>query len=170
MPRSTVPPRPAARPGAPASPNVTRIAARRLVAASACVAVLLAPAAAHAGGAGGGGLAWESPLQLVANSITGPVAGAVSLLGITVAGGMLIWGGELNEFVRRIVMVVLVIALIVGAASLLSALFGVGAVLPAAGESPAAHLAATVAQVSAAAVAVATLRRAQVRRRAARAA
>ena len=114
----------------PRRPASARSLARRAAGTLASATLLLAPAVAHAGGAGGGGLAWETPLQSIANSITGPVAGLISLLGISVAGGMLIWGGELNEFVRRLVMVVLVIALIVGAASLLSALFGVGAVLP----------------------------------------
>ena len=46
-----------------------------------------------------------------------------------VAGAMLIWGGEINEFARKLIMVVLVIALIVAATNLLSTLFGVGAVV-----------------------------------------
>lgn len=63
------------------------------------------------------------------NSITGPVAMVISLLGVTVAGGMLIFGGELGEFTRRIVMLVLVIGLLVSAASILSLLYGGGSAL-----------------------------------------
>jgi len=48
-----------------------------------------------------------------------------------VAGAMLVWGGEINEFARRIIMLVLVISLIVFSTQLLSTLFNVsGAVLP----------------------------------------
>jgi type IV secretion system protein VirB2 len=91
------------------------------------LAVLASEAAA---GTGGGGLPWESPLQTIADSISGPVAYAISLIGIVVAGAMLVWGGEINEFARRIIMLVLVISLIVFATQLLSTLFNVsGAVI-----------------------------------------
>ncbi len=70
------------------------------------------------------GMPWEDPLDTIMNSITGPVAMVISLLGVTVAGGMLIFGGELGEFTRRIVMLVLVIGLLVSAASILSLLYG----------------------------------------------
>jgi len=70
------------------------------------------------------GMPWEDPLDTIMNSITGPVAMVISLLGVTVAGGMLIFGGELGEFTRRIVMLVLVIGLLVSSASILSLLYG----------------------------------------------
>ncbi|ELU9701965.1 TrbC/VirB2 family protein [Geoalkalibacter halelectricus] len=75
------------------------------------------------------GMPWEDPLDTIMNSITGPVAMVISLLGVTVAGGMLIFGGELGEFTRRIVMLVLVIGLLVSAASILSLLYGGGSAL-----------------------------------------
>jgi type IV secretion system protein TrbC len=77
----------------------------------------------------GRGLPWETPLQTIRDSITGPVAYAISLMGIVVAGAMLIWGGEINEFVRRIIMLVLVISLIVAASNLLKTLFVSGAMI-----------------------------------------
>ena len=98
---------------------------------AACAAGLLPAREAHAavGGcsamqAGGGGsaLPWESPLCTIQESPTGPTAYAISLSGVAVAGGMLIFGGEINEFARRIVMLVLVIALLLGASSVLSTL------------------------------------------------
>lgn len=70
------------------------------------------------------GMPWEDPLDTVMNSITGPVAMVISLLGVTVAGGMLIFGGELGEFTRRMVMLVLVIGLLVSAAAILNLLYG----------------------------------------------
>jgi type IV secretion system protein VirB2 len=89
---------------------------------------VLAPEASA--GTGGGALPWESPLQTIADSISGPVAYAISLIGIVVAGAMLVWGGEINEFARRIIMLVLVISLIIFATQLLSTLFNVsGAVI-----------------------------------------
>ncbi len=69
------------------------------------------------------GLPWETPLQTLRDSIKGPVALAVSIIGIVVCGGMLIWGGEINEFARRGAMLVLVIALLVAADNVLSTLF-----------------------------------------------
>jgi type IV secretion system protein VirB2 len=92
------------------------------------LALLVSPAAASTGG---GSLPWETPLQTIADSITGPVAYAISLIGIVVAGAILVWGGEINEFARRMIMLVLVISLIVFATQVLSTLFNVsGAVLP----------------------------------------
>ena len=99
-----------------------------LIGAVLAILVLL-PDQAHASSSGGGGLEWETPLQKFGDSIKGPVAFVISLLGIVVTGAMLIWGGEINEFVRRFVMVILVISLLVFAASILSDLFGVGAVI-----------------------------------------
>lgn len=88
----------------------------------------LFPEAAQAS-TSGGGLEWESPLQKFGDSIKGPVAFVISLMGIVVCGAMLIWGGEINEFVRRFVMVILVISLLVFASSILSSLFGIGAII-----------------------------------------
>lgn len=82
----------------------------------------LAPVVAHASSSSSG-LPWETPLQTLQQSLSGPVAMAVSIIGIVVCGGMLIWGGEINEFARRGAMLVLVIALLVGSNSILSTLF-----------------------------------------------
>lgn len=78
---------------------------------------------AHASSATG--LPWESSLDTLRDSVTGPVAFSVSLLGIVVAGCMLIWGGEINQFAKSGAMIALVVALIVGAQNVLSTLFGV---------------------------------------------
>ena len=85
--------------------------------------------AATSCGSGGGGLPWESPLCKVSDSLSGPVAYAISLIGVVVTGAMLIFGGEINEFARRIIMLVLVVALIVSATNVLSGLFSSGAVI-----------------------------------------
>jgi type IV secretion system protein TrbC len=87
---------------------------------------LLLPVAAHAA-TGGGGLPWETPLQTLGNSISGPVAYGLSLIGLVVSGGVLIFmGGELNHFARIVVQVVLVISFIIAGKNTLST-FGWGA-------------------------------------------
>jgi type IV secretory pathway VirB2 component (pilin) len=101
----------------------------RTIALGCLLMACLTPEAAAS--TGGGSLPWETPLQTIADSISGPVAYAISLIGIVVAGAMLVWGGEINEFARRMIMLVLVISLIVFATQVLSTLFNVsGAVLP----------------------------------------
>jgi type IV secretion system protein VirB2 len=91
--------------------------------------ILLPDIAIAANSGGGGSLPWEGPLTKLSNSIKGPVAYAISLMGIVAAGAMLIWGGEINEFVRRIIMLILVISLIVFASNVLTTLFNSGAVI-----------------------------------------
>ena len=71
-----------------------------------------------------GMMPWERPLKKLMQSVTGPVAMAISLLGVAVCGGMLIFGGELGEFTRRAVMLVMVIALLTGSAGIITTLFG----------------------------------------------
>lgn len=97
---------------------------------TACMALLFEPSLADAS-TGGGSLPWETPLEAIRDSVTGPVAYAISLMGIVVAGAMLVWGGEIGDFVRRIIMLTLAISLIVFAANILATLFNVsGAVIP----------------------------------------
>lgn len=95
-------------------------------------------AAASAGS--GGSLPYESWLDSVQKSVTGPVAFALSIIGIVVAGGVLIFGGELNAFFRTLIFIVLVMALIVGAQNMMSGLFGRGAEIAAVLPNPAAVL------------------------------
>ena len=77
--------------------------------------------------AGTGSLPWERPMQTIATSLTGPVAYAIGLIGIAIAGGTMLWGGELTEFGRRACMIGLVVSVLVFAAPMLSAAFGVSA-------------------------------------------
>jgi type IV secretory pathway VirB2 component (pilin) len=88
--------------------------------------LLVAAGSAHAA-TGGAGLPWETPLTTLSNSVTGPVAYAVSLIGVVGAGGILIFaGGHVNEFLRAIFFCVLVISFIIAAKNTLTA-FGFAA-------------------------------------------
>ena len=78
-------------------------------------------------GSAAGTLPWEAPMQAIATSLTGPVAYAIGLIGIAIAGGTMLWGGELTEFGRRACMIGLVVSVLVFAAPMLSSAFGVSA-------------------------------------------
>ena len=88
---------------------------------------LLAPQHACASVGSGGSLPYEDWLTNLRNSVTGPVAFSLSIIGIVVAGGILIFGGELIGFFRTMIFIVFVIAVLVGAQNMLSTFFGRGA-------------------------------------------
>ncbi len=84
---------------------------------------LLLPEHAHAAGAGGS-LPWEGPIQTLTNSIKGPVAYGISLVAIVASGIALVFGAEISDFVRKMLMLTLVISIIVFATNFLSTMFG----------------------------------------------
>ena len=89
--------------------------------------VIALPHEAYAACTAGGGLPYESALTRLRASITGPVAFTLSLIGIVGAAGVLIFGGELTGFLRMMVFLVLLIAILVGAQNVLTTLFAAGA-------------------------------------------
>lgn len=81
----------------------------------------------YAAGAGGAGLPWEAPLTTLSNSVSGPVAYGLSILGIVGVGGFLIFaGGMLGDFLRAVLFVVLVISMVIAGKTTLTA-FGFAA-------------------------------------------
>jgi type IV secretory pathway VirB2 component (pilin) len=88
---------------------------------------MLLPEYAAASEGVGGTLPYESWLVNLRNSVTGPVAFSLSLIGIVVAGGVLVMGGDLSGFFRTLIFIVLVLALLVGAQNMMSNFFGRGA-------------------------------------------
>ncbi len=91
--------------------------------------ILFTSLCSFAANASSTGLPWESPLERIVDSITGPVAFGGSVLGIVVAGLTLVFGGEMDGFVQKIMMLALVVSVIVGAVNLLTMLFGVSGTL-----------------------------------------
>lgn len=81
--------------------------------------------AAFAGSAGQAGLPWEAPLKTLADSLTGPVALGISIIAMAAAGGTLIFGGELGDFARKALLLVLAISFLVFGAGFMEALFNV---------------------------------------------
>src|ERR1017187_5772260 len=100
-----------------------RTMSRVLMFTAALLTLAIQASAAPAGGT----LPWEAPMRAIATSLTGPVAYAVGLIGIAIAGGTMLWGGELTEFGRRACMIGLVVSVLVFAAPMLSSAFGVTA-------------------------------------------
>lgn len=113
-----------------AKPPITPSWWHSTVLALLAVAVLLAvdPGIAYASSTGGS-LPWDTPLTTLKNDITGSVAFTISLLAMVACGAALVFGGEIHEFIRRIIMLVLVASFIVGATNLASALGITGAIV-----------------------------------------
>ena len=89
---------------------------------------MLAAGAAQAGAAQN--LPWEAPVQTLVNSLTGPIALGIALVAFSASGWALVWGGELPDWGRKMLMVVLVVAAIVAAAGFINLLFpAAGAVI-----------------------------------------
>ncbi|THV19868.1 TrbC/VirB2 family protein [Peteryoungia ipomoeae] len=84
-----------------------------------CFTCIAAPALAGSGG----NLPWEAPLEQIQESITGPVAGYIALAAVAISGAMLIFGGELNDFARRLIYIVMVAGILLGATTIVG-LFG----------------------------------------------
>lgn len=102
-------------------PNIkNKSFAKRVAFATAWMAI--ATSRAFAGTATG--MPWESPLTTLKDSLSGPVAMAISIIAIVVCGCLLIFGGEIGDFAKKMILLVLVIAMIVAANSVLSTLFG----------------------------------------------
>jgi len=105
-------------------------AARTIKVRATALFTLASALALRANAATAGTLPWEKPMTAIATSLTGPVAYAIGLIGIAIAGGAMLWGGELTEFGRRACMIGLVVSVLVFAAPMLSSAFGVsGAVI-----------------------------------------
>ncbi|KPF41407.1 TrbC/VirB2 family protein [Rhizobium sp. AAP43] len=87
------------------------------------IAVYIAWMSGPAWAGSGGSLPWEGPLEQIQESITGPVAGYIALAAVAISGAMLIFGGELNDFARRLIYIVMVAGLLLGATTIVG-LFG----------------------------------------------
>ena len=75
----------------------------------------------------GGGLPFDGWLTKIQNSITGPFAFAAAIIGMTAAGATLIFGGDMNGFMKTLIFFVLVLAFVVAAQNTITAITGKGA-------------------------------------------
>lgn len=77
----------------------------------------------------GGGLPYESWLTKLMDSITGPFAFAVSIIGLVVGFTPLIFGFELGKFSLTLIGLVIVISFVVAAKNAFTAITGIGALI-----------------------------------------
>jgi type IV secretion system protein TrbC len=68
-------------------------------------------------------LPWDGPLEQLKDSLTGPVAKAIGVIALAASGGMLAFGGELSDFTKRMLMVVLALSVMLLANNFM-AMFG----------------------------------------------
>lgn len=90
--------------------------------------VTIAPMAAFAGSSQG--FEFESALEKLAGSLSGPVAKSIALIGIVVGAVGAIWGAEFGQTARMLFGVILIIGILCFAAPLLENVMGVkGAII-----------------------------------------
>ncbi|MGP5477591.1 TrbC/VirB2 family protein [Pseudomonas helleri] len=123
--------------------NITHVNAKTLVVTGLALMILiLGVEPAFAASTAGGGLPFDDWFTKVRASITGPFAFTASIIGIVGAGATLIFGGDMNGFLRTLIFVVLALAFVIAAQNTLAAITGQGAEITAAN-----HLAAKSADL-----------------------
>lgn len=97
---------------------------RGVILFAACAALIVClPDVAFAGTAGVG-MPYEGPLNRILASLTGPVAMTMSIVGVTLAGIGLIFGGSLDGFFKTLINMAFAISIVFGAATLITNVFG----------------------------------------------
>jgi len=71
----------------------------------------------------GSGLPWETPLQTINSSVSGPLAGSVATVGIVGGGCMMMFGSEMNHMLKTILNFACAGAVALGGAKIVSTLF-----------------------------------------------
>ena len=77
----------------------------------------------------GGGLPFDGWLTKLQSSVTGPFAFGAAIIGLVSCGATLIFGGDINGFMKTMLFFVLVLSLLVGAQNTLSVFGGTGALI-----------------------------------------
>lgn len=96
-----------------------------LIAAVALVGfVLLCPEHAHAMSPGGGGLPYETGLQRFVDSMLGPVATGMVLVGFLVGAWGFMTGGEMNMLVRSMLTMLISGSIMLAAKPFVQTMFG----------------------------------------------
>lgn len=83
-----------------------------------------ATALASNGGGQAGTLPWDNTLGALTGILSGSIAKYISIVAIFVAGLALIFGEDLGAFAKRLLMIVIAIAFLVGASSIATSFVG----------------------------------------------
>lgn len=110
----------------------TRVNSKAALAIGTALLMLMSAHPAFAASTAGGGLPFDDWFTTIRSSITGPFAFTASIVGLVGAGATLIFGGDMNGFLRTLIFIVLVLCFIVAAQNTLSAITGQGAEITAA--------------------------------------
>ena len=105
--------------------NLRATVVRRLTLAAAVFAATTMEAFASTSG----GLPWDTPIQMLQNDLTGPVATGISVIAFLAAGAALVFGEELGGIAKKAMFVVLGVAMIVMGNNFLAALGLSGALI-----------------------------------------
>ena len=73
----------------------------------------------------GPSMPWDDGLDKLVKNLTGKTALAIGVLAMFAAAAALVFGGEMSEFTRRIILMILAVALMVSGASLLNIFFDI---------------------------------------------
>lgn len=114
--------------------NTSRVNTKALLALGAALLLLVSAHPAFAASTAGGGMPFDDWFTKIRSSITGPFAFTASIVGIVGTGATLIFGGDMNGFLRGLIFIVLVLCFIVAAQNTLSAITGQGAEITVAHE------------------------------------
>ncbi len=87
--------------------------------------ILIQPAFAGTGPS----MPWDNGLDKLVKNLTGKTALAIGVLAMFSAASALVFGGEMSEFTRRMLLLVLLVAVMVSSTSLMNILFGVSGAL-----------------------------------------
>lgn len=92
------------------------------------IAAMLAAGTAFAGSSNG--LAFVDTLTKFSETLSGPFAKAIGIAGLVAIGAVMAFGGELSDFVKRLIYAVGAIAVMIGGTSLLNFIGGGGLEVP----------------------------------------
>src|ERR1700754_2006108 len=102
-------------------------ASRALLILGVVLLMLMVAHPAFASNTSGGGLPFDDWFTKIRQSVTGPFAFTVSIVGLVGAGATLIFGGDMNGFLRTLIFIVLVLCFLVAAQNTIAAITGQGA-------------------------------------------
>jgi type IV secretion system protein VirB2 len=102
-------------------------ASRALLVLGVALLLLIVAHPAFASNTSGGGLPFDDWFTKIRQSVTGPFAFTASIVGLVGAGATLIFGGDMNGFLRTLIFIVLVLCFLVAAQNTISAITGQGA-------------------------------------------
>lgn len=121
------------------------ISNRALFVLGVALLLLIVAHPAFASNTSGGGLPFDDWFTKIRQSVTGPFAFTASVVGLVGAGATLIFGGDMNGFLRTLIFIVLVLCFLVAAQNTIAAITGQGAEITALSNALADRLQARLA-------------------------